>query len=77
MQVYWVVEFLEEKVENLKMGMVSTGRNIGTITQELQYPFAGSEVHFQQDSSFYANSCTENTYLIFLTIFFLHGDAKP
>ena len=51
MQVYWVVEFLEEKVENLKMGMVSTGRNIGTITQELQYPLAGMVVHFQQDSS--------------------------
>lgn len=42
MQVCWFVEFLEKKVENLKTGMVSIGRNIGTITQELQYPFAGT-----------------------------------
>lgn len=28
-------------MENLKTGMVSTGRNIGTIIQELQYPFQG------------------------------------
>lgn len=46
-----VCRISREKAENLKTSMVSTGRNIGTITQELQYPFAGTGVHFQQDSS--------------------------
>lgn len=60
MQVHWFVEFLEEKEENIEMCMVSTGRNIGTITQELRYPAYGTVVHFQQDPSFVDKICGED-----------------